>query len=200
MSRRPAAPAVGVVAHHRVPHAGQVDADLVRPTAVQLCPEEVGRGVPRETHEVRLGRPSATDDGHALSVSRVAADRGVDGELVRQDVPPRERRVAAGDASLGDRPAQGAVRRVGLGDEEQPRGVLVEPVDDPGALLRRVGVRRHFRAARDERVHERPGPVARRGVHHHPGRLVHDERCSSSNTTSIGMSSPTTSRPGGGGS
>ena len=64
-----------------------------------------------------------------------------------------------------------AVHGIALGDHQQPRGVAVQAVHDPGA----VRVITAGGAVR-ERLRKRPALMPARGVHDHPGRLVdHDQ-------------------------
>ena len=61
--------------------------------------------------------------------------------------------------------------QVGLGDDDESRGLPVEAMDDAGAALGPAGERG---AARHERVDEGVVPVTRRRMHHQSGRLVDD--------------------------
>src|SRR4051812_46132136 len=126
---------VHVIPHHRVSHRCEMYADLMRATGVEVRTQQVDRLEPRQSHEIRLRRSSCSDDCHALSVSRIAGQRLVDGETVDVDVPPRERGVAAHDAACREISTELAGRRVRLGDEEETGGFLVQTMNDPGAIL-----------------------------------------------------------------
>jgi hypothetical protein len=63
------------------------------------------------------------------------------------------------------------VRLVRARDDEKPRRVTVESVDDPGSL----GLLSARDRMREEPVHERPARVPGRRVDDHAGRLVDDE-------------------------
>ena len=79
----------------------------------------------------RRPRPVAVERvDHPLAP--VAADRRVDRPGPRRRQPATSARYCGG-ARAGSRSRERAVDRIGLGDDEQPRGVPVEPVDDPGA-------------------------------------------------------------------
>jgi hypothetical protein len=66
------------------------------------------------------------------------------------------------------------MREVVLGDHHQPGGVLVQPVHDAGpAHPADAGER--AAAMGDQRIDQRTGLVARRGMHHQPLRLVEDD-------------------------
>ena len=66
--------------------------------------------------------------------------------------------------------AQRQVRRVVLGDQQHPAGVLVQPVHDAGSLhpadAGQVG------DGEQQGIDQRAGFVARRGMHHHAAGLV----------------------------
>ena len=62
------------------------------------------------------------------------------------------------------------MRLLRAGDDEEPGGVAVEPVDDPRAVLLPTP------GPPDETVDERSAAVARSRVHDDPGRLVDDEQ------------------------
>ncbi len=71
----------------------------------------------------------------------------------------------AGETFVGD---------VGLGDDEQPRRVLVDAVDDAGAGDA-ADARQAAVAMVEERVDQRAVEIARGGMDDQPGRLVDDE-------------------------
>src|SRR5271165_1400909 len=76
---------------------------------------------------------------------------------------------------IGEEIRQAPMRRVSLGDDEQPGRVLVEPVDD--ARPPNPADSRQARAAMaDQRVDQRAGRMARRRMDDEAGRLVdHDQ-------------------------
>ena len=170
---RPAA-SVGVVPDHRVPDGREVHANLVRAPAVQVTTEQVGRHEARQPRKVGARRAPGCHHGHPQAVVGIASERLVHRDRVVGEMPPAEGGVPSHDPPLGDGLAQHPQRPVRLGHDHQPRGVLVEPVNQPGSLLTRpVGERL---PAPLQRVHQRPRPVARRGMHHHAGRLVDDQQ------------------------
>ena len=104
-----------------------------------------------------------------MALARGAADRRVDRPGARGEPPFGQRQVGALDLAPPHLLLQ---RRVGLvvaGDDEQPAGPLVEPVDDAGALG--VGA-----AAEqlDELVDQRRPAVRGRRVDDQAGGLVDD--------------------------
>ena len=108
--------------------------------------------------------------GHALAILRMAVDGRGDLHGTLGEVAPGERRVGALDPALLDGAREPAVREVGLGDEQQPRRIPIEPVHNAGPARRPD--RRQRRAAADEHVDERVVPVARPGMHDETRRLV----------------------------
>ena len=101
-------------------------------------------------------------DRHAGAHAAVAADRRVDRAAARRRAPLDEREVLAPIARARERRLQRAVRVLGLGDDQQARGVAVEAVHDPRAL----GLRAAGRAP-GQRLRERAGAVAARRVDDH---------------------------------
>jgi len=80
-----------------------------------------------------------------------------------------ERRVRALEGALPHELHQPLVCVLRPRDGQQPRGVAVEPVHDPGPL----GIA--ARAAAGQRIDERVAAVPRAGVDDQPGRLVDDQ-------------------------
>ena len=66
------------------------------------------------------------------------------------------------------------MRRVGLGDDHQPGGVLVEPVDD-ARPLHPADARQRRAAMADQRIDQRAVGMARRGMDDEAGGLVDDD-------------------------
>ena len=62
------------------------------------------------------------------------------------------------------------MRAIRLGNEEKSRCLFVETMNDAGATF--LWSRRERPTATLERIDQRSRPVAGRGVHHHPRRLV----------------------------
>lgn len=166
------APAVRIVPHYRMTDRREVDANLMRATRVQVCAQKIRRVEPGEPHEVSPCSSSSTDDCHALSVSRVTCDGTVDRQSILIEMSPGENRIPADDAPRRERGAEGAMRAIGLGDEQETRGVFVEPMNQslaPGAAAFSERAAPSF-----ERVDQRSCPVAGRWMDDHAGRFVHD--------------------------
>ena len=76
---------------------------------------------------------------------------------------------------VGELPGEPFVSGIALGDHQQPRGILVDPVDDPrprdpadpGELSA---------AMMQQRIDQRPIAVARGRVDDQPGRLFYDDQ------------------------
>src|SRR5438105_6585838 len=109
---------------------GQMDAYLVRAPGVQVSAQQIDRLESGEPNEIGARGATGGDDPDASSIARIASERLVDGDVVFDEMAPRQRRVSPPDRSRLERGAEHAVRAVGLGDEEQPRCLLVEPVDN----------------------------------------------------------------------
>ena len=82
---------------------------------------------------VRAARGTSVSVDMRVRDAAVAPDRRVDRAAARRRAALHEREVLAPQLASAQQLLQRAVDRLGLGDDEQPRGVLVEPVDDPGA-------------------------------------------------------------------
>ena len=106
----------------------------------------------------------------AEPVVAVAADRRVDRAAPRPRPAHDEREVLAGQRTAPDESLQPLVGLVRARDDEKPRGVPVDAVDDPGpVLLPALG------ACGRECLRERAARVTGCRVHDDAGGLVHDE-------------------------
>ena len=111
---------------------------------------------------------------------RVAAERRVDRfPSERAEIVPGERRHIPEPASpcgRGRRTASASplMRGVGLGDDDQPGGVLVEPVDD-ARPLHAADARQRLAAMADQRIDQRAVGMAGRRMDDEPRRLVDDD-------------------------
>src|SRR5215831_6287150 len=84
------APAVRIVPNDRMADRGEMYSDLVCAPGKQVRPQQVPGVEAREPREVRPRRPSATDDCHALSVSRISSDRPIDRDPLVSQVSPAQ--------------------------------------------------------------------------------------------------------------
>src|SRR5437899_1023685 len=124
----------GVVAvpHDRVPHMGEMHADLVRAAGAERDAQEIGLGPARDDYGMGGGVALAGEHGPEFAVLGMAHDGRLDRHRALRDVAPGHRGVDAGDLAPLDQPGQPAVRLVGLGHQEQSRGVAVQAVHDAG--------------------------------------------------------------------
>ena len=90
------------------------------------------RALDREVR-ARVTRPGAAD-GHARARAPVASNRRLDRPRACRRAALDERQVLPLDQALGERALQPPVDLLVAGDDEQARGVAVEPVHDAGAL------------------------------------------------------------------
>ena len=162
------------VARHRVADRGEVDADLVRAAAVDADAEQ--RGAVEALERAPAGPRLASARGshrHALAANRVAADRPVDLAGRARGDPEHERHVLLLDRARGELARERPVRRIVLGDDQQPGRAAVEPVHDAGAEhAPDPGQVAH---PGEQRVDERAARGTRTGVDDQAGRLVHDD-------------------------
>src|SRR5688572_29745207 len=131
--------AVGVVTDHRVSDRREMNANLMGPPCVQMSAQQVSRTKAGEPDKIRLRLPSATDDCHTLSVSRVAGDGTVDGECVAGQMPPDHHRIPAVHPPRSESSGQNPVRPLGLRDNEKTRCFLVQAMNDAGPVRGRAG-------------------------------------------------------------
>ncbi len=170
----PLPPAVGLIAHHRVPYGAQVDADLVRPPGSDGNLDE---SHPRE--RLRPGDPrhgfpcAACPRGDAFPVEGVATDRQVNTPSLAHN-SPYECLVGLLDFPRRKLPGQFGVRRVVFRHHHQARGSPVQAVDDSGPEL--PADTTQIGHVVEQRVHEGALGMSGARVHYHAGRFVdHDE-------------------------
>ena len=125
------------------------------------------------------GLAAIAPDGLLQPIVLVAAEGGIDGAVVllhsapgKGDVGAMER---AGAAVIGELRREVGHGRLGLGGDHDARGVLVEPVDDAGALDA-VDAGEAARAVKQQGVDQRAAGAAGRGVDDHADGLVDDDQ------------------------
>jgi len=134
-------PAVDDVAHQRVTDGRQVRADLVAQGPRHGDLDQ--RQVPDDLHHpiARLGRPRAVlaragrhavDDQDTLRVLAVRRDGGVDHAGVRQALGLDHGQVALGHRALPQRRMQAIERLDAACRDQEPRGLRVQAMQDPG--------------------------------------------------------------------
>lgn len=176
--------AVERVAKQGMADMRHVDADLVRAPCFKPAFHQGGvvaedvldmimrDGVPRIRTAGLYHRPLDT-------IGRGAAQRRVDSAVAAVGHAPDERPVAPFHAAVtamgGKLRGKGCVRNVRLGNHHDARRILVQTMDDAGSPYA-ADTGQAVAAVVQQRVDQRPGPVAGRGVDHHAGRLVdHDD-------------------------
>jgi hypothetical protein len=173
--------AVQRVADNGMPHRAGVDAHLVR--ASRLQPRRQQRAVAERLlhHKVRAcGARLACQNRrcvqrrHLFALHRVASNRQVYREVRLARRAPHQRAVLALDGVSLQRAAESRVCAVGLGDHQQPCGVLVQPMHDARAEAR--AALREGGAVRQQRVDQRAVRMPRRRMHGQPARLVHHQQ------------------------
>ena len=115
------------------------------------------------------------EDVHLLPVFRAAADVPGDGPFVLVEIAPDEGDVAALDRVVEELFGQPGMGLFVLGDHEEPRSVLVDAVNQPGAVLLlgrdSLGVE-----VVHQGVDQRSGIVPHPGVDDHSGGFVDDQQ------------------------
>jgi len=164
--------AVDRVADDREPDRREVDSDLVRPAGLEPDVEEC---VPVEKPldlEMRDGVARRVGvERHARGLVSVAADRRLDAAPPRLRPPTDEGLVAALELPAANQVSEPAVGLLAPRDNQQPRGVPVEAMDDPRALRDVAACN-----AAEQAVDEGSGRVAGSRVDDDPSRLVDDQQ------------------------
>ena len=107
---------------------------------------------------------------HLLAVPRIASDREHDFALADARDPGGERQVLLAERPSPHLAREHLVGTVRLRDQEHPRRVAVETVDDPGPQL--AADAGQVADVVEEGIHERARRVARGGMDDEAGRLV----------------------------
>jgi hypothetical protein len=134
----PAAPPATVdrISHHGMAQVGQMDPDLVGPTAMEFQPEKLDYIEPRHHRGIGSGGSTGGGHDHSLPVLLVSAYRGIDLDRASVQMAPRQSGIAAADPAGSDRGAEPAVGDVGLSHNHEARRVPVQPMDNTGSSLR----------------------------------------------------------------
>lgn len=149
------------VADNRVARVRAMYSKLVRAARHGLKLDERARDASLDHAQTRLGMLARLIDTPLRARVVIAAYRRVDCKLFLLDSARDDGRVALLDKSPLEVLRQAAERGLCLRDDQKPRGVPVETVDEAGAYERlRISVE-----VVDERVGERAALDAARGVH-----------------------------------
>src|SRR5690242_8020687 len=147
---------------------GEVHPDLMGATRLEASVNQGVAGQRLEHLEVGAGLAGPCPlDGSLRPLAPVAPQRGVDRARAARKAPLDQRRVLALHLTRLDHSRQCPVRAIVAGDEQQPRGVLVEPVDDPRPL------RLPATEESPEQVYESLPLHRRCRVHDQAGGLLH---------------------------
>src|SRR5687768_13750961 len=124
---------------------------------------------------MRDGGPAVARHRHLLTIAWGAAHRRLDLSLRAGRRAPHDRPIEALKLAVPavgrEQVRESLMGSVGLGDNEQAGGVLVEPVNDAGAA-NSADPGEAVAAVGDQRVHERSGFMAGGGMDDETGRLV----------------------------
>lgn len=170
----PSASTVHVITHHGVTDGREMHPDLMRPSGVQVSAKQVGAREARKPAKIRACVLPRTDDCHALPVSWVARDWLVHGQSIGSEMAPGHHGVAPYYAPCGDRRTEPLVRNVAFGNDQESRGLLVQPMHQPRPF--RPAALGEVAATPHEGIDQSSGPVTWSRMDDHSGRLVHHEQ------------------------
>jgi len=122
------------VTDNGVAGVGHVNADLVRATGDGAATDERRAGKELFDLVEGAGWAALTDYGHLLAVARVAAYWRIDGAVGCLRRPVAHGEVGLADRVLAKGDRQREVGAVGFGNHHDPGRVLVQAVNDTGAL------------------------------------------------------------------
>src|SRR5262249_9276086 len=178
------AAAIDRVAEERMADGREVYADLMGAPGLEPAGEEarywrtVAAGIAFEDLPMRDRGAAAGAHRHLLAQPRVTADRLVEGAAGPRRGAQKEGEIPATQllaaAVVGELAAERAVGALGLGHHHETARILIEPMHDARALDA-ADPGEAGAAMGHERVSQRAGPVAGRGVHDEPRRLVDDD-------------------------
>src|SRR6188472_1768580 len=124
------------IAGYRQVDGGQMNPDLVRPAGLEPDAQQCMARQQLLELEMRYRRArGGRVERMPKPVMPVATDRGVDRPAPRPRPPRHERKVLARQLPAPHEPLQPLVGLVRARDDEQPRRVAVEPVDDARTVL-----------------------------------------------------------------
>ena len=147
----------------------------MRPARFQLALDERIAGKALQYAPVRHGAAAIfLRDGHFLAVGRVAADRRIDGAGIVPDSAADDAHIRPGQTVILQLRGQRGVRKVVLGRDNEAGCVLVDAMDDAGALFP-ADAGQGVAAVGQQRVDERAVRVTGGRVDDKPLGLVHDD-------------------------
>ena len=161
------------VPRHGVSERGEVDPDLVGAASVEVTAQKRMGSLSLDDLVTGPREAAARDYGHPLALLRVTADRPFELSRVVLHAALHDREVRPAERAVLELGRQRPVALVIARDHDQPGRALVEPVDH--ARARRSTDRGPLSTSAEQGVHQRPRVMPRRGVNHHPRRLVDDD-------------------------
>ena len=166
---KPEASAVHRVPHDRMAQMRQVQANLMGSAGLELD-LQIGVAAKALDQPVVGDRPPPVRaHRHAEPVGAMPADGLIHGPASGHDAGTHGE-VLALDAARHELARKRSLRLQGSGHDQQAAGVLVEPMDDPGARqLPRA------RIQTEQRILQRVGGIPGPRMHHQAGGLVHHE-------------------------
>src|SRR5207245_5384839 len=135
--------AVDAVADDRVAERGEVDAELMGPPGLRTQAQQRRPRQPLEDLELRDRGPwPPAAQAHPLPLVRMAPDRPVDDPARPRDASVHQSKVGFLDRALAELSREPLERRRRARDEQNARGVAIEPMHDAGTFrLSRRGKR-----------------------------------------------------------
>ena len=128
--------AVKRIAEQRMPDVRHVDANLMRAPGLEPAADVRVAAVARNDLPVRDRAARALlCDGHFLAVGRMPTDGRVNRARILAHAAANDGLVYARQAAVGKLSRQRQMRKIVFRDYQQSRRVLVDAVDDAGALL-----------------------------------------------------------------
>lgn len=169
--------AIEGITQHGVAFRGHVNANLVGSSGGERALEKCRPVAPAAPSPVagKSRLAARHDDCHALAVAGVAPDGAGDVTGWRKQAPPDKGDVLPGDAAGGERRRESDVGLVGLGNDHQTAGILVEAVNDAGACLS-ADAGKGVPAVGQQCMDEGSTGMTGARVDHESGRLVDDEQ------------------------
>src|SRR5262249_42234305 len=163
--------AVEPVTHHGMAEGGQMYAKLVRPAGLRGEPHERrARQVFEDLPARARGPPATAPHTHPLALPRMASDRPIDHASSRREPAAYDGEITLLDLPLPELAGESFERGDRARDQQHPRGVAVEAMDDARALrIPHAGDRRE---AVQERVNDRATTCTGSRMHDDARRLV----------------------------
>lgn len=167
------AAAIDRITNDRMPEMGEVHPDLVSPPGNEIRFDQGGIRKPLQHAVPGDRRPAAWHHRHPRPVPWMPPNGGVDSSLNSRHDPVRQRKVGAADSARRHLLLQSAERPLCLGDDEQPGGVLIQPVHD--ARAQPAAHCQQLRNARGNRIDQGAGSPAGPGMHGESCGLIDDQ-------------------------